>query len=469
MAQRSNRKFAAATISSSALDADQDGAPPPFQQFSFSGHGFDNGTDLTISVDNPYVVGETMLNTHTIYHLSYKTSRPDLSNPSADLVRRFSDFAWLHDCLTERYPGRFVPALPDKFPVQAVLQKVQQNSPFLSERCRALHRFMNRLARHPFLSRSKEFVSFLQIPHTEISRERQQQEERKVSAAGGGFLGTAWSFMGSAFTGVKQAGQRVILGSKLSIPNDPKITALSEYVSNLEVVVGDLRRLLEELHHRRTEFGTAFSDLGTCLTAFSNVEELGGHLRDPLHESATASIKAGHLLLSKKDDIPDVADLPQEMLRQARQHHFDFGLMLASIDDFIRVIVGARDCFRRRYDIAQNERDLSEELARKKQHSSMTDVGELEMKIEEERQRLNGMAAVIDEEVCAILFGRCRFCICACVFTCGFLCLPLLLCVFVCVCVCVFCMFGSRHSQMAWFSNVKQIEIDWVLRKLVDW
>jgi hypothetical protein len=22
---------------------------------------------------------------------------------------------------------------------------------------------------------------------------------------------------------------------------------------------------------------------------------------------------------------------------------------------------------------------------------------------------------------------------------------------------------------MAWFSNVKQIEIDWVLRKLVDW
>ena len=73
--------------------------------------------------------------------------------------------------------------------------------------------------------------------------------------------------------------------------------------------------------------------------------------------------------------------------------------MLASIDDFIRVIAGARDCIRRRYDIAQNERDLSEELARKKQHSSMSDVGELEMKIEEERQRLNGMASVIDEEV----------------------------------------------------------------------
>jgi len=386
-------------MSSAAFDADQDGAPPPYQQVSFSGgHGFDNGTDITITVDNPYVVGEGM-RAHTIFHLSYKTSRPDLSNPSADLVRRFSDFAWLHECLCERYPGRFIPALPDKFPVQSLVQKVQHNSPFLTERCRALHRFMNRLARHPFLSRTKEFTSFLQIPQPDLSRERQRQEEQKVAAAGGGFLGSAWSFMGSAFTGVKQAGQRAILGTKVSLPNDPKIGALSDYISNLEVAVGDLRRLLEELHHKRTEFGVAFSDLGTCLSGFSKLEESGGHLRDPLHESATASIKAGHLLLSKKEDIPEVADLSAELLRQARQHHFDFGLMLASIDDFIRVVAGARDCIRRRYDVAQNERDLSEELARKKQHSGMSDVGELEMKIEEERQRLNSMASVIDEEV----------------------------------------------------------------------
>ena len=384
-------------MSSAAFEADHDGAPPPYQQVSFSGHGFDNGTDITITVDNPFVVGEGM-RAHTIYHLSYKTSRPDLSNPSADLVRRFSDFAWMHECLSERYPGRFIPALPDKFPVQSLVQKVQHNSPFLTERCRALHRFMNRLARHPFLSRTKEFTSFLQIPQPDLSRERQRQEELKVTAAGGGFLGSAWSFMGSALTGVKQAGQRAIMGTKVSLPNDPKIGALSDYVSNLEVTVGDLRRLLEELHHKRTEFGMAFSDLGTCLTVFSKLEDGGGHLKDPLHESATASIKAGHLLLSRKEDM-EVVDLSQELLRQARQHHFDFGLMLASIDDFIRVIAGARDCIRRRYDIAQNERDLSEELARKKQHSSMSDVGELEMKIEEERQRLNGMASVIDEEV----------------------------------------------------------------------
>jgi hypothetical protein len=365
---------------------------------SFSGHGFDNGTDLTISVDNPYVVGEG-IRAHTIYHLSYKTTRPDLSNPSTDLVRRFSDFAWLHDCLTEKYPGRFIPALPDKLPVQSFVQKVQHNSPFLAERCRALHRFMNRLARHPFLSRCKEFTNFIQVPQSDLSRERQQEEEKKVAAAGGGIFGSAWSLMGSALTGVKQASQRAIMGTKVSLPNDPKISALSDYVSNLEVIVGDMRRLLEELLHKRTEFGIAFSDLGTCLSAFSNLEDSGGQLKDPLRESAVASIKAGHLLLSKKEDAPDVADLPQELLRQSRQHHFDFVLMLASIDDFIRVIAGARECIRRRYDFSQNERDLSEELVRKKQQSSLADVGELELKIEEERQRLCSMASVIDEEV----------------------------------------------------------------------
>ena len=67
------------------------------------------------------------------------------------------------------------------------------------------------------------------------------------------------------------------------------------------------------------------------------------------------------------------------------------------------------------------------------------------MKIEEERQRLNGMAAVIDEEVCA-LFNDVDFVFAhVCLRVSSYICVCLW--VLVCVCVCVLCVWFTIYAD----------------------
>lgn len=97
------------------------------------------------------------------------------------VIRRYSDFVWLLDCLHKRYPFRQLPLLPPK----RVAGKLQPwflrsaipltSSPvngrhlsadvtFIEKRRRGLVRFLNALVRHPVLSQEQLVVMFLTVP-----------------------------------------------------------------------------------------------------------------------------------------------------------------------------------------------------------------------------------------------------------------------------------------------------------------
>ncbi|RAH66700.1 sorting nexin Mvp1 [Aspergillus aculeatinus CBS 121060] len=82
------------------------------------------------------------------------------------VVRRYSDFVWLLDCLHKRYPFRQLPLLPPK-------RISADSNSFLEKRRRGLVRFTNALVRHPVLSQEQLVVMFLTVP-TELSVWRKQ-------------------------------------------------------------------------------------------------------------------------------------------------------------------------------------------------------------------------------------------------------------------------------------------------------
>lgn len=82
------------------------------------------------------------------------------------VVRRYSDFVWLLDCLQKRYPFRQLPLLPPK-------RISADSNSFLEKRRRGLIRFTNALVRHPVLSQEQLVVMFLTVP-TELSVWRKQ-------------------------------------------------------------------------------------------------------------------------------------------------------------------------------------------------------------------------------------------------------------------------------------------------------
>ena len=87
---------------------------------------------------------------------------------SSKVIRRYSDFVWLLDCLHKRYPFRQLPLLPPKR-VQINGNHLATDSGFLEKRRRGLARFANALVRHPVLREEQLVVMFLTVPTVDAS------------------------------------------------------------------------------------------------------------------------------------------------------------------------------------------------------------------------------------------------------------------------------------------------------------
>ncbi|KAI9810536.1 MAG: Sorting nexin mvp1 [Pycnora praestabilis] len=90
------------------------------------------------------------------------------------VIRRYSDFVWLLDCLHKRYPFRQLPLLPPKR-VAVNGRHLSSDISFIEKRRRGLSRFCNALVRHPILNQEQLVVMFLTVPtHQELAVWRKQ-------------------------------------------------------------------------------------------------------------------------------------------------------------------------------------------------------------------------------------------------------------------------------------------------------
>lgn len=87
---------------------------------------------------------------------------------NSKVIRRYSDFVWLLDCLHKRYPFRQLPLLPPKR-VAINGNHIAADNAFLEKRRRGLARFANALVRHPVLREEQLVVMFLTVPTVEAS------------------------------------------------------------------------------------------------------------------------------------------------------------------------------------------------------------------------------------------------------------------------------------------------------------
>ncbi|MCJ1401195.1 Sorting nexin mvp1 [Xylographa trunciseda] len=91
---------------------------------------------------------------------------------ASTVIRRYSDFVWLLDCLHKRYPFRQLPLLPPKT-IAVNGRHLSSDVTFIEKRRRGLVRFTNALVRHPVLSQEQLVVMFLTVP-TELAVWRKQ-------------------------------------------------------------------------------------------------------------------------------------------------------------------------------------------------------------------------------------------------------------------------------------------------------
>ncbi|KDQ26655.1 hypothetical protein PLEOSDRAFT_1043789 [Pleurotus ostreatus PC15] len=110
-----------------------------------------------------------ILNRYTVYEIS-----TDRGNP---VTRRYSEFVFLWECLTRRYPFRLFPALPPK--------RIGSDEYFLEQRRRGLNRALNFVINHPVIKEDGLLAVFLTEPsfetwrkHTSVSLDEESASKR---------------------------------------------------------------------------------------------------------------------------------------------------------------------------------------------------------------------------------------------------------------------------------------------------
>ncbi|CAI0430094.1 unnamed protein product [Linum tenue] len=118
---------------------------------------------LSVSVTDPVKLGNGV-QAYISYRVITKTNLPDYQGPEKIVIRRYSDFVWLHDRLFEKYKGVFIPPLPEK----SAVEKFRFSAEFIEMRRQALDVFVNRIASHQELQKSEDLKTFLQAEEEDV-------------------------------------------------------------------------------------------------------------------------------------------------------------------------------------------------------------------------------------------------------------------------------------------------------------
>eukprot|EP00271_Cylindrocystis_brebissonii_P008877 TRINITY_DN23402_c0_g1_i1.p1 TRINITY_DN23402_c0_g1~~TRINITY_DN23402_c0_g1_i1.p1 ORF type:complete len:420 (+),score=73.84 TRINITY_DN23402_c0_g1_i1:294-1553(+) len=229
---------------------------------------------LRITVSDPAKQGDGV-QAYVTYKVFYKTTLPQYTYDEAFVIRRFSDFAFLHERLSERNKGFIIPPLPEK----NVVEKFRFSADFIEARRRALEKLMNRLAEHPQLRFSADLQSFLEANEATWS-----QQITRVSDSS--FFSTAprpRDFM-QMFKDVQSNLSHVVLGggSKPEEDLDVDYRERKQFLFTAEEHLGEVQKLSLRLVKRQKEVGLSLAQFGEACEALGPCE--GGTVGKALSE-----------------------------------------------------------------------------------------------------------------------------------------------------------------------------------------
>lgn len=250
--------------------------PPPYESVMMSGYDGQarsnteisrqepstSGSDIQIEVRDPVKHGEGV-SAHISYKIATKTKLPQYKKDHTEVIRRFRDFAWLWQRLQDTNRGIIVPPLPEK----SAVQKFQMTTEFIESRRRALQVFINRVAAHPSLNRSKELQLFLETSEDEFAHEvaRAQMEQ------GGSAKKTLASTL-QLFKDLGHSTANLMSGKHDDEEEDPDYIKVREYVTQLETHLAEVHRQSQRLIERQSKLGGSMSDFGASMVALGKFE-----------------------------------------------------------------------------------------------------------------------------------------------------------------------------------------------------
>ncbi|KDO18901.1 hypothetical protein SPRG_15824 [Saprolegnia parasitica CBS 223.65] len=221
---------------------------------------------IAIEVGEPVKMGDGM-QAYISYKISTTTDRRQFQKGQFSVVRRFSDFVWLHASLCSLFPGVIVPPLPEKL-------LVGRFSPeFIEARRRALHLFLRRCAVHPEIQHSEYLTVFLEASDESLSAFKHDvlAKSKGKSSSGGGLF--QWFDDTIVATISSTLGAQSIAVEKLKTTTDIQVEDMVAYMDALEPIIQSLAKHAHGLTKRAREIADGLFEFGVALTLLGQAEE----------------------------------------------------------------------------------------------------------------------------------------------------------------------------------------------------
>lgn len=214
---------------------------------------------LSVSVTDPVKLGNGV-QAYISYRVIAKTNFPEYLGPEKIVIRRYSDFVWLHDRLFENYKGVFIPPLPEK----SAVEKFRFSAEFIEMRRQALDIFVNRIASHHELRQSEDLRTFLQVDEEVMERLRSYET---------GIFKKPADLM-QIFKDVQSRVTDVVLGKEKPVEEShPEYEKMKHYIFELENHLAEAQKQAYRLVKRHRELGKSLSDFGNAVKLLGACEE----------------------------------------------------------------------------------------------------------------------------------------------------------------------------------------------------
>ncbi|KAF8274127.1 lipid binding protein [Lactarius quietus] len=190
------------------------------------------------------------------YLVTAKTNLSIFSTPNPSSRRRFQDFVFLRNNLSKDFPACVVPPLPDKHRLEYITG--DRFSPeFMERRRQDLHRFMQRIARHPTLQRSTLVRAFFEstewhvIMHQHVAHPPGPEQSQ-------GVIDNLSDTLLNAFARVRKPDERFLV--------------MRENVDKFEESLSTSERLWNRVRSRTTDLTADYHDLAVAVQGLGFLE-----------------------------------------------------------------------------------------------------------------------------------------------------------------------------------------------------
>lgn len=212
---------------------------------------------LHITVSDPEKKGDG-LQAFVTYKITTKIEVSPGKYRYSAVVRRYSDFDYLHTQLTNNYPGWLIPPLPEK----AIVGRFSAG--FVDSRRRGLELFLNRVARHVEMSKSDDLKLFLHggqdFQDVRDGKIKPKQAKQKTFfELVNDISQTVQSTLGTAKDREKSH-------------DDLECDKIAAYVESLETYVSTVNKNVSTLTQKTKEIANAWFDFGFACTLLGQYE-----------------------------------------------------------------------------------------------------------------------------------------------------------------------------------------------------